>query len=71
MDKITHGEINFIFTLDDYFDEEVWIFSLIALFKDGKFVIVERVISDYSSYATCLKKVDLKSISFVIFFLNY
>jgi predicted bacteriocin transport accessory protein len=60
MDKITQEEINYIYTLDDYFDEEFGYTPLIAIFKDGKFVNGRTGYTEYSSYATFLEESGLK-----------
>jgi len=60
MDKITQEEVTYIYSLDDYFDEEFGYTPLIAIFKDGKFVNGRTGYTEYASYAAFLEQNGLK-----------
>jgi predicted bacteriocin transport accessory protein len=60
MDKITQEEVTYIYSLDDYFDEEFGYTPLIAVFKDGKFVKGRTGYTEYASYASFLEASGLK-----------
>lgn len=60
MDKITQEEVNYIYTLDDFFDTEFGYTPLIAVFKDGKFVNGRTGYTTYDEYATFLESCGLK-----------
>lgn len=60
MDKITQEEVTYIYSLDDYFDEEFGYTPLIAIFKDGKFVNGRTGYTEYASYAAFLEQSGLK-----------